>query len=82
MSDLLEHLTEYSDFNPDEQAWAVYKNRFLASTPDHRQAEMRAFDQFVDTHDKFSRPTREAADVLARRRELGDLHALARKAGR
>jgi hypothetical protein len=82
MSDFLEHLTEYSDFNPNEEAWTVYMSRFGKSSPEHRQNEMRAFDKFVDDNDKFSQPTREAADILARRRSLTDVHTMLRKLGR
>jgi hypothetical protein len=78
MSEIDEVLAGYN-FNADE-AWPLYKEKFLRRSALDRDAELKAFDAFAE--DRMSAPSRETADLLVRKRELLDMHSMLRKLGR
>jgi hypothetical protein len=59
--------------------WDEYRQKFLSYPPDNRIIELTAYDRLLDQE---YRPNRQTAEYIARRRELGDLHDLLKRAGR
>jgi hypothetical protein len=62
--------------------WQTYKDAFQRRSPQDRDAELQGFDKFVADNDKMGTLSREAAELLVRKRELLDMHVMLRKLGR
>jgi hypothetical protein len=75
---IVDQLTKYGDFD-EAEAWDVFKNNYLMKTPEQRIIDLKACDTFIE---QFNHPTKEAASVLTRKRELFDIHTRLRQAGR
>jgi hypothetical protein len=56
-----------------------YLDRFSAHPPEGRAVEMSCYDKLMEAQ---HRPTRETAEYITKRRQLGDLDDLLRRAGR
>jgi hypothetical protein len=78
MSEIDEILASYT--YDEETVWETYKDSFLRRSPQNRDAELKAFDQYAET--KMDTPSRETADLLTRKRELLSIHGALRKLGR
>jgi hypothetical protein len=79
MSDgIVDQLTKYGEID-EEEAWERFKQGYLLKTPESRKIDLAACDSFID---QFNHPTKEAASVLTRKRELFDIHTRLRQAGR
>ena len=79
MSDgIIDQLTKYGDFD-EQEAWNGFKQAYLLKTSESRIIDLKACDSFLD---QFNHPTKEAASVLTRKRELFDIHTRLRNAGR
>jgi hypothetical protein len=59
--------------------WDGYRQKFLTYPPNNRVIELSAFDQLLGAE---HRPTRQTAEYITKRRELGDLDAMLRRAQR
>jgi hypothetical protein len=80
MSDeFIRQMARHSDYGSEEEVWTVFRDRFMLKGPHERIADMRLTDQWLEAQD---RPTKEAASILTRVRELNGIHAALRRAGR
>jgi hypothetical protein len=68
-----------SDDAPSEQVWGEYKTIFTAMRPEYRRHELHAIDNHLAGE---LSPTRETASTISAQRQLRDIDALLRKAGR
>ena len=59
--------------------WPAFRNYFLHCPPQARITDLSAYDQLLEGE---IRPSREHAEYIAKRRELGDLHDMMLRAGR
>jgi hypothetical protein len=75
---IVEQLTKYGEID-EQEAWNGFKQAYLLKTPESRIIDLKACDSFLD---QFNHPTKEAASVLTRKRELFDIHRRLRDAGR
>jgi hypothetical protein len=66
----------------EETVFQTYKEGFLNRPAPSRDAELQAFDKWMDDNGKMSAPSRETAELLTRKRELLDIHVMLRKLGR
>jgi hypothetical protein len=79
MSDgIVDQLTKYGDFDEDE-AWERFKQGYLLKTPESRKIDLAACDSFIE---QFNHPTKEAASILTRKRELESIHRRLRELNR
>jgi hypothetical protein len=79
MSDsIVDQLTKYGDYN-EEEAWDRFKQGYLLKSPESRIIDLKACDTFIE---QFNHPTKEAASVLTRKRELFDIHTRLRELNR
>jgi len=72
-------MRKYTEFDGDE-AWERYREKFVRLSADERRAELLICDGWVEGH--CTQPTKEAADIWNRRRDLGRWHETLMKAGR
>jgi hypothetical protein len=80
LSELDELLASYS-FDT-ETVWETYKEAFLRRSPQDRDAQLQGFDKYVADNDKMATLSREAADLLTRKRELLSIHGALCQLGR
>jgi hypothetical protein len=75
-----ENLDEYfSNLDNYHGGWDAYRQNFLKESPQVRVGELAAFDKLLAEE---YRPTRQTAEYITKRRELGDLHDLLTRAQR
>ncbi len=69
-----------SDYWGDtEGEWDKYKSNFATRPKAERVTELRKFDSWLDTQ---TRPTREHAEILSRKRQVEDIHWALDRIGR
>ena len=59
--------------------WNAYREKFLSYPPNNRVIELSAYDKLLEAE---HRPTRQTAEYITKRRELGDLDSMLRRVGR
>jgi hypothetical protein len=59
--------------------WDEYRRRFAQCSPDNRVTELVAFDELLE---RETAPSRTTAEYIQRRRNLGDIDNLLRRARR
>jgi hypothetical protein len=74
-----ENLDDFSRELEHFGGWDSYRYRFLNCTPDNRAVELACFDKLLEGE---HRVTREHAEFLTKRREIGDLHNMLLRVGR
>jgi hypothetical protein len=74
--DLDQFFTELNNFHGGYDA---YRDRFVRASAEARAAELIGFDKLIENEHK---PTREHAEWVTKRRQLGDLHNLLLRGGR
>ena len=65
-----EFMTEIDTYH---NGWEGYKAKFFQYPPDNRVIELTAFDALLEQE---YAPTRQTAEYIQKRRELGDIHSL------
>jgi len=79
MSDeIVRQMSKWGDVD-EEESWRLYKTGFLLMSADKRIQDLQNLDRWLENE---TRPTREHASMLTRRRELQDIHYALRGAGR
>jgi hypothetical protein len=79
MSDgIVEQMAKYGDHD-EETSWEVFKKGYSRKLPEARIADLKMADQWLDVQ---TRPTREHASILTRKRELEAIHWTLRGVGR
>ena len=71
-----EFFTEIDNYHG---GWDEYRQKFLSYPPANRVIELTAYDKLLENEHKV---TREHAEWVTRRRVLGDIHDLLKRAGR
>ena len=71
-----EFFTEIENYHG---GWNEYRQKFLSYPPANRAIELTAYDKLLENEHKV---TREHAEWVMKRRELGDLHELLKRANR
>jgi hypothetical protein len=80
MEDTLRELLERTEKYDGPGYWEKYKENYFMKLPaDQRVAELAGWDRLLE---KEVQPSRETADLITRRREIGALDSLLRRAGR
>jgi hypothetical protein len=75
-----ESLSEFfTEIDTYHGGWDAYREKFLRYPEENRIIELTAYDKLLDNE---SRPTRETAEFITKRRILGDIHNLLKRAGR
>jgi hypothetical protein len=75
-SSLDEFMTELDNYHG---GWEQYRDKFLRYEPNNRVIELTAFDKLLEQE---RQPTRQTAEYITKRRELGTIHDLLKPAGR
>jgi hypothetical protein len=78
LRELLERTEKYSPHG--ENYWEMYKtDHFMKMDPAQRVAELIEWDKLLEFETK---PSRDTADLITRRREISDLDNLLRRVGK
>jgi len=75
LPEIFEHSERYGD---GKDFWTNYLAKVASMDPHQRAGELAAFDRKMPAD---IRPSRENAELISKRRELGALHDLLRNAG-
>jgi hypothetical protein len=76
LHEIFDGLQKYMD---DDVFDSFKEKEFFHYPPDYRVAVLSGFDRLMEAEIK---PTRATAELIAKKRELDDLHFLLKKAGR
>jgi hypothetical protein len=75
-----ENLAEFfQEIDNYHGGWDAYKEKFFSYPKDNRIIELSAYDKLLEQE---LAPTRQTAEYISKRRILGDIDNLLRRAGR
>jgi hypothetical protein len=69
----------FHDIETYKGGWDWYREKFLRHSEDQRIIELTAYDKLLEGE---TAPSRQTAEYIQKRRELGDLHELLKRGGR